>query len=153
LQWQGPYEDGLKLDQTVGDQIEKSKRSQDGIAAQADSGGKGGPPETDLFAIQLVKDPDSNKGTLDLIDQFKTEPIKSQFEILKYVNVIVAVLPDKIKAIASRPDVVSIQPYILPKLRDERQNQIIAGNLTGNLPTPGDYLAYLAGKGFTQAQP
>src|SRR6185437_1842263 len=36
--------------------------------------------------------------------------------------------------------------------RDERQDQIVAGNLSGtNLVGPG-YLAWLASKGFTQAQ-
>ena len=62
-------------------------------------------------------------------------------------------LPEEaIKTIASRADVVSIPPYLVPEKRDERQNQIMAGNITGNVPNATDYLAYLAGKGFTQAQ-
>ena len=40
-------------------------------------------------------------------------------------------------------------PGFMPTKRDERQNQIIAGNLTGSSPTPGDYLAYLLAHGFT----
>jgi hypothetical protein len=59
---------------------------------------------------------------------------------------------DAVKQIAVRSDVVSIQPYVMPKLRDERQGHIMAGNLVGSAPLPADYLAYLAGKGFTQAQ-
>jgi hypothetical protein len=54
--------------------------------------------------------------------------------------------------IAARPEVISIQLYIEPGLRDERQDQIVAGNLTGNGPSGPGYLAWLAGKGFTQAQ-
>ncbi len=54
--------------------------------------------------------------------------------------------------IAAYPDVVSIQPYFAPHKLDERQDQIVAGNLSGNLPSGPGYLAWLAGKGFTQAQ-
>jgi uncharacterized repeat protein (TIGR01451 family) len=35
---------------------------------------------------------------------------------------------------------------------DERQAQIVAGNLSGSSPSGPGYLAWLAGKGFTQAQ-
>jgi subtilisin-like proprotein convertase family protein len=100
----------------------------------------------------MVKSKDGNAETLALIDSLKLEPIENQYEILKYVNVVVRLAPENIKAIAARPDVVSVQAYVIPKLRDERQTTIMAGNLTSNAPTPGDYLAYLAGKGFTQAQ-
>src|SRR6185437_11398185 len=36
--------------------------------------------------------------------------------------------------------------------RDERQDQIVAGNLNGTVPSGPGYLAWLASKGFTQAQ-
>ena len=57
-----------------------------------------------------------------------------------------------LKLIAAQPDVISIQPYLIPRKQDERQDQIVAGNLTGNVPTAPGYLAWLAGKGFTQVQ-
>jgi subtilisin-like proprotein convertase family protein len=152
LQWEAPYGEALKIDPAVGVYLEKGKASQDGVTTQESKQAKGEPQETNLFAIQLYQDPVNNKATRDLIDQLKTEPIRSEFDILKYHNIIVAVPKDSIEAIAKRPDVISIQPYILPKKRDERQNQIMAGNIIGNLPNAADYLAYLAGKGFTQAQ-
>jgi subtilisin-like proprotein convertase family protein len=152
LQWEAPYVEAMKVDPSVGLQLEREKASQDGVlTAQESKPPKGELPSTNLYAIQLFKSSD-NKATLDLINEVKTDEIRSDFEILKYRNIIVAVPANETKRIAGQPDVVSIQPYILPKKRDERQNQIMAGNITGNLPNAADYLAYLAGKGFTQAQ-
>ena len=80
----------------------------------------------------------------------KLEPIKNQFEILNYVNVVVRISDNAVvDQLSKRGDVVSIQPWVEPKKMDERQNQIMAGNLTGNAPTPGNYLLYLASHGFT----
>jgi hypothetical protein len=59
---------------------------------------------------------------------------------------------DVAKEIAAQPDVVSLAPYFVPRKLDERQNIIMAGNLTGSGPTPGNYLDYLAANSFTQAQ-
>jgi subtilisin-like proprotein convertase family protein len=101
------------------------------------------------FTIQMVEDPAENVTTLALIEQLKLEPIISQEKVLGYVNVTVA-LPRAavINRIAERGDVVSIQQWVNPIVMCERQDMIMAGNLTGNSPTPGDYLAYLTGKGF-----
>jgi hypothetical protein len=135
LQWDGAYLDDYKID--------PSMRRLSGQAVQE--------PAV-LYAIQLVADPGANSSTLGLLDQLKSEPIKSQFDILNYRNVIVRLGPAAVKTVAARPDVISIQPYIVPTKQDERQDQILVGNLTGNVPTPGNYLTFLAGKGFTQAQ-
>ena len=151
LQWEAPYGEAMKIDPAVAAQLEPGKGPRDGVTAQESKEPKSELPETNLFAIQLFKDSE-NEATLDLINKVKTEEITSEFEILQYHNVIVAVPPETITTIAKRPDVISIQPYIMPQKRDERQNQIMAGNITGNLPNAADYLAYLTGKGFTQAQ-
>jgi len=60
--------------------------------------------------------------------------------------------PGEVETIAARPDVISIAPYAMPKKLDERQGMIVAGQLSGNGPTGPGYLAWLAGKGFTQQQ-
>ncbi|HYV49711.1 MAG TPA: S8 family serine peptidase, partial [Myxococcaceae bacterium] len=51
-------------------------------------------------------------------------------------------------------DVVSIYPYVLPRKLDERADVIAAGQLdpTGSTPSAPGHLAWLASKGFTQAQ-
>ncbi|HYP28851.1 MAG TPA: S8 family serine peptidase [Blastocatellia bacterium] len=143
VQWEGSYFDDYKVHPNVYTRLKEQSR--EGFDAAKGEGGN-------LYTIQMINDPKANAATLALIDLYKTEPVKSQWGILKYVNLIVGLSPNAFKEIASRPDVVSIYPEIVPTKKDERQNQIIAGNLTGNLPTPGDWLAYLAGKGFTQAQ-
>src|SRR4029078_12445397 len=54
--------------------------------------------------------------------------------------------------LASRPDVVSIQPYAERKLFDECQDQIVAGNLAGNTSGGPGFHNWLASQGFTQEQ-
>ncbi len=43
-------------------------------------------------------------------------------------------------------------PRVTPRKVDERQDMILAGQITGNGPTGPGYLAWLASKGFTQEQ-
>ena len=90
--------------------------------------------------------------TLTLIDRLKLEPIHRQYNLRQYVNVFVRLRAQDLGLVAAQPDVISIQPYLTPRKLDERQDQILAGNLTGNAPTAPGYLAWLTGKGFTQAQ-
>ena len=107
---------------------------------------------TDLFEIQLVADDEMNPDTLALIDSLKLAPIHRQSKRLDYANVVVSLDPASLDQIAAQPDVVSVIPYFVPKKFCERQDQIIAGNLSGNSPTGPGYLAWLTSKGFTQAQ-
>ncbi len=144
FQWEGNYLDTYKVNPAV-ETREKAVRAQ--VSAQGVE-----PEDANRYQIQLFEDSKVNAETLALIDQHKTEPIKSQWGILRYINLIVGLSPQAVKVIASRPDVVAVLPEFTPKKFDERQNQIIAGNVTGNLPNPGDWLAYLAAQGFTQAQ-
>lgn len=137
LQWEGDYANDYKIHPR---------------ARTTDAKGNAVTPETDLYAIQLVDDAEANALTLAMIDQLKLEPVREQYHSLNYLNVIVRIAPGKIAELATRPEVVSIRPYLERKRRDERQGQIMAGNLTGNLPSGPGYLAWLASKGFTQAQ-
>src|SRR5438105_4126 len=47
------------------------------------------PPPNDLYGIQLVRDPSANAATLQVINSLKLEGIKSQFRLLRFLNVIV----------------------------------------------------------------
>lgn len=107
---------------------------------------------TDEFAIQLVADAGANAATLALLDQLKLAPLRRQTKFGAFVNLVVRLRPEDLDTLAAQPDVLSVQPYFPPQKQDERQSQIIAGNLTGTgLSGPG-YLAWLAGKGFAQSQ-
>jgi hypothetical protein len=122
-------------------------------AAQAAARAKLGLAATeDSFAIQLVADPEANAETLKLVGALARGSVRQDWGILKYRNVVVTLPVDAVDAIAARPDVVSIDRHVRPELFDERQDRILTGQLTGNSPSPGDHLAYLAAKGFAQAQ-
>src|SRR6478736_4733658 len=137
LQWEGEYANEYKIHPR---------------ARLIDTKGNPVTPTTDTFAIQLVADADANAATLALIDQLKLEPIRQEYRILDYLNVVVRISPERIAELAAQPEVVSIRPYVQRKRRDERQGQIMAGNLTGNLPSGPGYLAWLTSKGFTREQ-
>ena len=137
MQWDAKYEDSYKIHPK---------------ARLVDANGNPQQLTTDEFSIQLVADPAANTATLALIDRLKLESIRHQYNLLQYVNVLVRLHAQDLGLIAAQPDVISIQPHHAPRKQDERQDQIVAGNLTGNVPTAPGYLAWLAGKGFTQAQ-
>ncbi|MGI9107852.1 MAG: S8 family serine peptidase [Pyrinomonadaceae bacterium] len=149
-QWDSAYTSRQRLDSSLtSEQRNKAARSDGarygGAANLANLSAAG----HELFAVQLVADETENAKTLAIIDDLKLEPMLKRERVLHYVNVVAALSAEMVDEIANRADVVSIQPWAMPKKLDERQNQIIAGNLTGDAPTPGDYLAYLAGKGFS----
>jgi PKD repeat protein len=137
VQWEGQYLDEFKIHPD---------------ARLVDAKGQPQKPASETFAIQMVADSAANAATLSLINQLKLAPIRQQYEFLGYLNVTVMVPAERLADIAAQPEVVSIQPYAEPHKRDERQDQIVAGNLTGSAPTGPGYLAWLASKGFTQGQ-
>ncbi|NUL81648.1 MAG: S8 family serine peptidase [Armatimonadetes bacterium] len=105
----------------------------------------------EAFEIQRVRDEKSNDAGDALIKHLGGETIVSDHS-MGYYNLTVRLSKAELDQVAALPDVVSIHPYIEPELLDERQNQIISGNITGNVPTGPGYLAWLGTKGFTQAQ-
>jgi hypothetical protein len=106
----------------------------------------------EYFEIQMFKDPSANAATIAQMNSLQTKPMKEHWEYNHYVNTTVALTLDGVREIAKRPDVISIMRYVDPVKFDERQDLIVSGNISGNLPTATNYLDWLAGKGFTQAQ-
>jgi hypothetical protein len=106
---------------------------------------------TETFEIQIIKDEETNAATLDLIRTLQSRNGVIQ-EALGYVNVVAYVTPQQLNSIAARADVFSIQPYVMPRKFDERQNMIVSGQLTGTQPRGPGWLELLQGWGFTQAQ-
>ncbi|MBS1797308.1 MAG: S8 family serine peptidase [Acidobacteria bacterium] len=138
IEWEGQYKDEYRLspDLYVSTGDKASPRS---LASMQ-------------FQVQLFKDDAVNSETLALIKSWQTTPIKGQQEIMRYVNLVVGLDEESLGKLAGRPDVISIHPYLDKQKFDERQDIIITGDLTGNVPNPQSYLTYLANKGFTQAQ-
>ncbi|MFY0522257.1 S8 family serine peptidase [Archangium gephyra] len=127
IQWDGEYLDDYKLDPSVNTAI------------------------TNAYTIQLIKDPGTNEATLSLIRGMQSHEAIVR-EALDYVNVVAFVDRKALDQIVQRPDVLSIHPRIQPRKFDERQNMIVAGQVSGTTPTGPGYLAWLASKGFTQDQ-
>jgi PKD repeat protein len=137
IQWEGAYLNEYRIDPA---------------ARLFNSKGDPQKPSVDTFIIQMVADPAANSATLAAINGLKLDAPREVSEFLGYVNVVVRIPPQALPQIAAQPDVVSIQPYPEPTKKDERQDQIMAGNLTGSGPSGPGYLAWLGTKGFTQAQ-
>ena len=150
VQWDGAYTSEHRLDPSIPNPASSrlnASKAKKGLAVST--------KETDgLYAIQLVKDESANAETLALIAKLGLQPITNQYEILNYVNVVVRLNSSSVvDELSQREDIVSIQPWSMPLKLDERQDQIIAGNLTGSSPIPGDYLAYLSAHGFSFSTP
>ncbi|WP_058867235.1 S8 family serine peptidase [Chloracidobacterium thermophilum] len=104
------------------------------------------------YQVQLFNDQQGNRGTFDLLREIGARQIAETQAWGPYVNLFIRMSPDYLADVANRPDVVSIHPNVEIKKRDERQNMIVAGNLTGNNPNPGNYFSLLSTWGFMQAQ-
>ena len=141
-QWQGAYLSGYKLQ--PGTSPDTKTNAAKSLVL--------GPPDVsraNLYQVQLVRDPSTNALTEAI---FSALPAVSRYEIKNYVNLVVTIAPELLDQVAKRPDVISIAKYIEPRLMDERQAMILAGELTGNVPNPGNYFTKLSTWGLTQAQ-
>ena len=105
-----------------------------------------------LFSVQMVLDPVANALTLAVVDRLKLDKVVRDRTALGYRTVVVALDTAALSEVANQQDVVSIQPFHIPKLSCERQAQVMAGNISGNGPSGPGYLSWLTGRGFTQAQ-
>jgi len=140
IQWEGEYRGALKIDAAV------TARAETQTLSDAPAGDDG------FYAIQLFVDPAVNAQTVSLIDDLEIDGHLRKSRLHRYLNVVAKLPADKLAQIAERPDVVSIQAYGVPTQHCERQGQIVAGNLNGNVPSGPGYLQWLASKGFTQEQ-
>ena len=138
VKWQGAYLAADKIHPRAKPEAAKARRALTG--------------EDDLFAVQLVLDEVANAETVAILTGIAKEPLKRNNAFRHYRNIVVRMDPAEVEAIASRPDVISVAPYAMPKKFDERQGMIVAGQLTGDGPTGPGYLAWLTSKGFTQQQ-
>jgi len=105
-----------------------------------------------LFSIQLVFDPEINPATLRRVNAVRSGPILQQGRSGDYYNMIVSLPSASVSGLAQLPDVLSIQPYDVPEMMDERQAVILTGDLVNSAPRGPGYLSWLTAKGFTQEQ-
>ncbi len=109
-------------------------------------------PATPYYAVQMVDDPAANLATMALVDQIRTGPVLRDSVVLHYRNLTLPMTPAAAAALAARPEVISVMPYVVPKMLGERQSLIISGNIDTNgpvVPQKTNYYDWLATKGFT----
>jgi uncharacterized protein YegP (UPF0339 family) len=144
IQWQSPYRNEHK----VHPRARRAALLRAQRRPSLERSESGAQPREDLYAVQLVNDAEANATTIGLVRASSRGAVRSEFRVRNYVNVIAPLTSADMDALAARPDVVSIQPFVVPEKADERQGQIVAGDLSGS---PG-YLDFLAANGFTQQQ-
>lgn len=69
-----------------------------------------------------------------------------------YENVPCEIDPAYLAWLAARPAVFALEPTGTREMYDERQGQIVAGNVAGASPSAPGYLDWLASKGFSSSQ-
>ncbi len=145
IQWDGPMETDWKVAPSARAAVGAS------VATNAAPGRKPA-PATELFSVQLVQDKEANVATLRWLRALPRAEIVRDDAFRQFRNLLVRLPAARAAEVAARADVVSIHLQRVPRQRDERQDQILAGNLNGAAPSGPGYLAWLAARGFTQAQ-
>lgn len=78
--------------------------------------------------------------------------LRPEFDTVRerYTNITIEVPGDEVYALADLPGVVSVMPYIEPRLYSERQGQVMNNtlNVAGTQQTGPGYLGWITGKGF-----
>ena len=129
VQWDAPYDPAWRID---------TKLPIDGEAE---------------VTVQLVDDATENAATKAMLASMLAPGATAhEWRSAGYVNLTAKVRAQAIDALAQRPEVVFIERFVTPQKNDELQNMVVIGNVAGNVAAPGNWLTWLAGKGFTQAQ-
>ena len=131
LQWAGAYHPAYRIAPGLEDSIARDDRQVDVV-------------------VQFVEHPGVERSVADLkVQAFKQ--LMDDVSLGGLRDVRVRIPAARIPLLAAQPDVFWIEPCLPKELLDERQGQIMAGNLdgTGTQPSAPGYLAWLNGKGFT----
>lgn len=102
------------------------------------------------ITVQVIDGPDAEQA-IGALKAMASEVVLVT-EVLNYRNVQLKVPASRLDDIARLDDVFALEERGQIRRFDEAQGQILAGNLTGNLPSGPGYLAWLATKGFNSTQ-
>ncbi|HEY9231369.1 MAG TPA: hypothetical protein VIS78_04465, partial [Blastocatellia bacterium] len=106
--------------------------------------------QTVSVTVQVIDGPAAEQTISDL-KALSTEFVQT-YRVLNYHNVELQVMAGRVAQMAQYDGVFGIEERGSRRKLDEAQGQIVAGNLSGNLPTGPGYLSWLASKGFTSSQ-
>ncbi|HYS06836.1 MAG TPA: proprotein convertase P-domain-containing protein [Candidatus Dormibacteraeota bacterium] len=135
VQWAGAYHPAYRISADLEDAIARDDKAVDVV-------------------VQIVEHDGAERTAADLKAQ-AARVLMDDVSLGGMRDVRVRVPARLVTRLAAQPDVFWIEPC-LPKIKmDERQGQIMAGNLdgTGSQPSAPGYLAWLGGRGFTSNFP
>jgi hypothetical protein len=100
--------------------------------------------------IQLIDSPEGNL----LAGQLRASSPQhfNERRVSRYRNLTMIIPASQLVTLAQHDAVMAMEEDRQPVRLDEVQGQIVAGNLTGNLPSGPGYLSWLASKGFDSSQ-
>jgi subtilisin family serine protease len=101
-----------------------------------------------LAAIELISDGSANQAVDELLRQTSAARIGTPITVDRVTDVRLRIHTSQIPELARRANVLWIEPWAAPELLDEKQNQIVAGNYSGNTVSPPNYLQWLQSKGL-----
>lgn len=103
-----------------------------------------------MVTIQMLRH-DNQSQTEKLIESLSIKRLGDWEPVLNYQNLQAEISTTNIEKIARLPDVVWIGAFHSPELMDERQGQILAGNLdpSQTMPAGPGYIAWLMERGFS----
>lgn len=133
IQWQGAYQPAYRL--------------QPGLLSKANATSQ----EWVDVTVQFYNTPGLND-SVSRLTALSERVLSGPETVLNLTNFRVRVNSSRLVALASWPDLFNIERYSQPRLLDEAQGQIVAGNLTTTqditVPTGPGYLSWLDSKGF-----
>jgi len=104
--------------------------------------------------VQVIAD-DQGEAFAATLPALAAAVLEQANPVLGYINVGLLVDGGTLVKLAADSHVFAIEPKLTPVMLDERQGQIMAGNViaSGTQPSGPGYLAWLASKGFPGADP
>jgi hypothetical protein len=102
------------------------------------------------ITVQVLDGPDSDQAIAAL--KAMAYEFVQVIDVLNYHNVEMSIASGRLAEIARMEAVFALEERGQRRKLDEAQGQIVAGNLTGNLPTSPGYITWLNGRGFASTQ-
>lgn len=139
LRWQGDYLPAYALHPALL-----------GVALDAGENRQGEKPVESIQVNVQIVDLPAVQSTRQAI-QAEAVLLQPPYHLLTYQNLSIQIATQRLTWLASLPGVVDVSPRPEFKLLDERQGQIMAGNLNagGTAPSAPGYLSWLISKGFS----
>jgi subtilase family protein/BACON domain-containing protein len=102
------------------------------------------------ITVQVIEGADADQ-TVSALKEMAAEFVQV-YSVLNYRNVELKVASAQLAEIARLDSVFAVEERGQRRKLDEAQGQILAGNLTGNVPASPGYITWLGGKGFSSSQ-